>query len=316
MSSLAFVFPGQGSQTAGMLAEMAAENELIRKTYNEASEVLGYDLWELVQKNPEDKLNQTEYTQPALLAGSIALWHIWMENQGQQPDYVAGHSLGEYSALVAAGVLEYQDAIILVQKRGRFMQYAVPVGEGSMAAILGLDDDRVVRVCKQCSGEEVVQAANFNSPGQVVIAGHTAALNRAIQGCKEAGARRAMQLTVSAPFHSQLMQPAAEKMSVELGKVQFRTPDISIIQNVCATIETDPEEIRQNLVLQIYSAVKWTDTVQLLSTLGVEKVVECGPGKILCGLIKRIDRNIKSLVISDTAVLQDTLTNISPGGHR
>lgn len=310
MTKLAFVFPGQGSQAAGMLDEMATGNELVRKIYNEASEVLGYDLWELVQLNPEDKLNQTEYTQPALLAGSIALWHIWLENQGQQPDYVAGHSLGEYSALVAAGVLDYQDAIMLVQKRGRFMQHAVPVGEGSMAAILGLDDDQVVEVCQQCSGEEVVQAANFNSPGQVVIAGHTAALNRAMQGCQEAGARRAIPLTVSAPFHSQLMKPAAEKMSVELGKVRFRTPNISIIQNVYAKIETDPEKIRQNLVLQIYSAVKWTGTVQLLATLGVGKVVECGPGKILRGLMKRIDRNIESLVINDAASLQDTLNSI------
>lgn len=310
MTKLAFVFPGQGSQAAGMLDEMATGNELVRKIYNEASEVLGYDLWELVQLNPEDKLNQTEYTQPALLAGSIALWHIWLENQGQQPDYVAGHSLGEYSALVAAGVLDYQDAIMLVQKRGRFMQHAVPVGEGSMAAILGLDDDQVVEVCQQCSSEEVVQAANFNSPGQVVIAGHTAALNRAMQGCQEAGARRAIPLTVSAPFHSQLMKPAAEKMSVELGKVRFRTPNISIIQNVYAKIETDPEKIRQNLVLQIYSAVKWTGTVQLLATLGVGKVVECGPGKILRGLMKRIDRNIESLVINDAASLQDTLNSI------
>lgn len=310
MTKLAFVFPGQGSQAAGMLDEMATGNELVRKIYNEASEVLGYDLWELVQLNPEDKLNQTEYTQPALLAGSIALWHIWLENQGQQPDYVAGHSLGEYSALVAAGVLDYQDAIMLVQKRGRFMQHAVPVGEGSMAAILGLDDDQVVEVCQQCSGEEVVQAANFNSPGQVVIAGHTAALNRAMQGCQEAGARRAIPLTVSAPFHSQLMKPAAAKMSVELGKVRFRTPNISIIQNVYAKIETDPEKIRQNLVLQIYSAVKWTGTVQLLATLGVGKVVECGPGKILRGLMKRIDRNIESLVINDAASLQDTLNSI------
>lgn len=310
MTKLAFVFPGQGSQAAGMLDEMATGNELVRKIYNEASEVLRYDLWELVQLNPEDKLNQTEYTQPALLAGSIALWHIWLENQGQQPDYVAGHSLGEYSALVAAGVLDYQDAIMLVQKRGRFMQHAVPVGEGSMAAILGLDDDQVVEVCQQCSGEEVVQAANFNSPGQVVIAGHTAALNRAMQGCQEAGARRAIPLTVSAPFHSQLMKPAAAKMSVELGKVRFRTPNISIIQNVYAKIETDPEKIRQNLVLQIYSAVKWTGTVQLLATLGVGKVVECGPGKILRGLMKRIDRNIESLVINDAASLQDTLNSI------
>ena len=179
-----------------------------------------------------------------------------------------------------------------------------------MAAILGLDDDQVVEVCQQCSSEEVVQAANFNSPGQVVIAGHTAALNRAMQGCQEAGARRAIPLTVSAPFHSQLMKPAAEKMSVELGKVRFRTPNISIIQNVYAKIETDPEKIRQNLVLQIYSAVKWTGTVQLLATLGVGKVVECGPGKILRGLMKRIDRNIESLVINDAASLQDTLNSI------
>jgi [acyl-carrier-protein] S-malonyltransferase len=308
MSKLAFVFPGQGSQATGMLAEIAADNALVQTVYNDASEVLEYDLWDLVQKNPEDKLNQTEYTQPALLAGGIALWKIWLENNGQQPDYVAGHSLGEYSALVAAGVMNYQDAIGLVQKRGRFMQQAVPVGEGGMAAILGLDDDVVVEICRQCSGAEVVQAANFNSPGQVVIAGHMAALGRAIQSCQEAGARRAMQLTVSAPFHSQLMEPAAKSMSDELAAVQLESPNIPIIQNVHAQIESDPEKIRQNLESQICSAVKWTDTVQLLSSHGVEKVVECGPGKILCGLIKRIDRNIESLLISDTGSLKETLS--------
>lgn len=310
MSNLAFVFPGQGSQATGMLAEIAAENSLVQRTYNDASEVLGYDLWDLVQQNPEDKLNQTEYTQPALLAGSIALWEIWREKSSKQPDYVAGHSLGEYSALVAGGAMKYRDAIMLVQKRGRFMQQAVPVGEGGMAAILGLDDDVVVEICRQCSGEDVVQAANFNSPGQVVIAGHMAALDRAIQGCQEAGARRAMQLTVSAPFHSQLMEPAANAMSGELEAIELQSPDIPIIQNVHAQIEADPEKIRQNLVAQICSAVKWTDTVQLLSANNVEKVVECGPGKILCGLIKRIDRNIESMAISDTESLNNTLSNI------
>jgi [acyl-carrier-protein] S-malonyltransferase len=309
MSKLAFVFPGQGSQATGMLEEMAVENMLIQSVYNDASEVLGYDLWDLVLQNPEDKLNQTEYTQPALLAGSIALWRIWLDNNGRQPDYVAGHSLGEYSALVAAGVINYQDAVGLVQKRGRFMQQAVPVGEGGMAAILGLDDNDVVEICRQCSGEEVVQAANFNSPGQVVIAGHMAALERAIQGCQEAGARRAMQLTVSAPFHSELMKPAAEAMTAELEAIPFQIPNIPIIQNVHAQIELNPDKIKQNLIGQICSAVKWTDTVQLLSSDGVDKVVECGPGKILTGLIKRIDRSIESLLISDAESLHQTLSN-------
>ncbi len=310
MGKLAFVFPGQGSQTVGMLAEMASENQLVYDVYNEASEVLKYDLWELVQNNPEDKLNQTEYTQPALLAASIALWRIWLEHNGQQPDFVAGHSLGEYSALVVAGVIDYQDAIRLVQKRGRFMQHAVPVGEGGMAAILGLEDNQVVEVCRQCSDEEVVQAVNFNSPGQVVIAGHISALDKAVEECRAAGARKAMRLTVSAPFHSLSMKPAAEKMALELASVAFLSPNIPVIQNVHAMIETDPDKIRKNLELQIYSAVKWTDTVQLLSMSGVSNVVECGPGRILTGLTKRIDRKMQSHLISNMELVRKTLDDI------
>ncbi len=260
--------------------------------FAEASSVLGYDLWDLVENGPEDQLNQTEYTQPALLTASIALLRLAQARGLPSPDAVAGHSLGEYSALVAAGVLQFADAVMLVQKRGQFMQSAVPIGEGGMAAVLGLDDEQVREVCIAASQGEVVQAVNYNAPGQVVIAGNNAAIERAIKGCKEAGAKRAMALSVSAPFHSELMKPAAEELTGVLNEVNFAKPKIIVVQNVDAAVHDDPEEIRENLIKQMYGAVLWTDTVLMMKQIGVTTLIECGPGKVLTGLTKRIDKSI------------------------
>ncbi len=289
MINLAFVFPGQGSQKMGMLQDA---REASADLFAEASSVLGYDLWDLVENGPEDQLNQTEYTQPALLTASIALLRLAQARGLPSPDAVAGHSLGEYSALVAAGVLQFADAVMLVQKRGQFMQSAVPIGEGGMAAVLGLDDEQVREVCIAASQGEVVQAVNYNAPGQVVIAGNNAAIERAIKGCKEAGAKRAMALSVSAPFHSELMKPAAEELTGVLNEVNFAKPKIIVVQNVDAAVHDDPEEIRENLIKQMYGAVLWTDTVLMMKQIGVTTLIECGPGKVLTGLTKRIDKSI------------------------
>ena len=289
MTKLAFVFPGQGSQQVGMLQDA---RDACADLFAEASSVLGYDLWDLVENGPAEQLNQTEYTQPALLTASIGLFRLGQARGLPSPDVVAGHSLGEYSALVAAGVLQFADAVMLVQKRGRLMQTSVPLGKGGMAAILGLDDEQVRQVCIAASQGEVVQAANYNSPGQVVIAGNNAAIARAIEGCKEAGARRAMALSVSAPFHSDLMKPASEELAGVLSEVNFSKPKIIILQNVDAAAHDDPEEIRANLVKQMYGAVLWSDTVVMMRQIGVATVVECGPGKVLTGLTKRIEKSI------------------------
>ena len=289
MTKLAFVFPGQGSQQVGMLQDV---RDACADLFAEASSVLGYNLWDLVENGPEERLNQTEYTQPALLTASIGLFRLAQARGLPSPDVVAGHSLGEYSALVAAGVLQFADAVMLVQKRGRLMQTSVPLGKGGMAAILGLDDEQVRQVCIAASQGEVVQAANYNSPGQVVIAGNNAAIARAIEGCKEAGARRAMALSVSAPFHSDLMKPASEELAGVLSEVNFSKPKIIILQNVDAAAHDDPEEIRANLVKQMYGAVLWSDTVVMMRQSGVATVVECGPGKVLTGLNKRIDKSL------------------------
>jgi len=277
---------------------MLQESEAaVRDTFSEASAALGYDLWDLCANGPETQLNQTEYTQPALLTASIALYRQALARGMAEPDVVAGHSLGEYSALVAAGTLEFGDAVTLVQKRGQFMQTAVPVGEGGMAAVLGLTDEQVRQACAEAAGEEVVQAANYNAPGQVVIAGSTDAVDRAVEACKAAGAKRAMPLAVSAPFHSALMQPAAENMSEVLETVSFSAPKMPVVQNVDARVHTDPDEIRDNLVAQMCGAVLWTDTVLALKGMDVVHMIECGPGKVLAGLAKRIDRSITTLNI-------------------
>ncbi|MFT5012571.1 MAG: [acyl-carrier-protein] S-malonyltransferase [Patiriisocius sp.] len=311
MVKLAYVFPGQGSQSVGMLADLASDHSLIETTFDEASTALGYDLWHLVQEDPDEKLNQTEYTQPALLAASIAIWRVAMVNGAAKPEIVAGHSLGEYSALVAAEVIQFSDAIKLVQQRGQFMQTAVPLGEGGMAAVLGLEDDIVRELCAKVSvGAELVQAANYNAPGQVVIAGSNAALERAIEALKNAGAKRAMALAVSAPFHSELMKPAADKMAEALEGVSFSEPQIQVLQNVDADYHSNANEIRSNLVAQMYSAVLWTDTIQRLAADTVSNVVECGPGKVLSGLNKRIDKSIQSFNINSVESLAFTLESL------
>jgi [acyl-carrier-protein] S-malonyltransferase len=307
MSKLAFVFPGQGSQQVGMLGDSKADLAAI---FDRASDALGYDLWDLIQNGPEDKLNQTEFTQPALLTASVGLWYLAKE-KGAAPDVVAGHSLGEYSALVAAEVLSFEDAVVLVQKRGQFMQSAVPLGEGSMAAILGLDDNEVIAICEQQADGQIVQAANFNSPGQVVVAGHVAALERVIDACKEAGAKRAMQLAVSAPFHCQLMQPAADQMAELLQNIEFQEPKIAVLQNVNADFASDPGQIRENLVSQMSSAVLWSTTIERMVREGVAQIVECGPGKVLSGLNRRIDRSIDSANISSTESLDSVIGTLS-----
>lgn len=301
MNSLAFVFPGQGSQFVGMLGE---DQRMVAGIFDDASSVLGYDLWELVQIGPGEKLNQTEFTQPALLTASVALWRMAQDRGIELPGVVAGHSLGEYSALVAAGVISFQDAVSLVQKRGRLMQTAVPNGEGSMAAVIGLDGPLVSEICERLSAAGVVEAANFNSPGQVVIAGQNEALEAAIDACKEAGAKRAIPLEVSAPFHCSLMQPAAEKMRLALADVTFNSPQLKVIQNVDALYCDDTELIRDNLVKQMYSAVRWTDTIRKMTADGVVRVVECGPGKVLSGLNRRIDKSLVSFNINSLESLQ------------
>lgn len=301
MNSLAFVFPGQGSQFVGMLGE---DQPMVAGIFDDASSVLGYDLWELVQTGPGEKLNQTEFTQPALLTASVALWRMAQDRGIELPGVVAGHSLGEYSALVAAGVISFQDAVSLVQKRGRLMQTAVPDGEGSMAAVIGLDGALVSEICERLSAGGVVEAANFNSPGQVVIAGQNEVLEAAIDACKEAGAKRAIPLEVSAPFHCSLMQPAAEKMRLVLADVTFNSPQLKVIQNVDALYCDDTELIRDNLVKQMYSAVRWTDTIRKMTADGVVRVVECGPGKVLSGLTRRIDKSLASFNINSLESLQ------------
>ena len=310
-NNCSFVFPGQGSQSVGMLSEMSSA---VKETYDQASEVLGYDLWDLVQNDASDQLNQTEFTQPALLTASIAIWR-YVKAQGMaNPAIVAGHSLGEYSALVAAEVLEFKDAVSLVQQRGQFMQSAVPLGQGGMSAVLGLADELVVDICNQCSNKEsgsLVQAANFNSPGQVVIAGHTDALDRASPILKENGAKRVMPLSVSAPFHSEAMRPAAEKMAKILKEVEFKAPKIKIVQNINAAVVSSPDDIRSNLVEQMYGAVMWTSTIQSFVEQGIDTVVECGPGKVLSMLNRRIDNSITSFQLNSLESISVTLTELN-----
>lgn len=303
----AFVFPGQGSQKLGMLAESAQAFSEVGRTFDEASTVLGYDLWALCQEGPEEKLNSTEVTQPALLTASIALWRCWQAAGGASPDRVAGHSLGEYSALVAAGALEFTDAVALVHKRAQAMQSAVPAGVGSMAAILGLEDEQVLAACEQAAGDQVVTAVNFNAPGQVVIAGHKEAVERAIGACKEAGARRAMALPVSVPSHCALMKPAAETMAQALTDTPIRNAVIPVVQNVSAEATSDASTLADNLVKQLYSPVRWTDSVRALAAAECKSLAECGPGRVLGGLVKRIERGLPCLPLETPEQLQAAL---------
>lgn len=292
MSRLAFVFPGQGSQSIGMLADLAAEHPVVRATFDSASAALGRDLWLLAQEGPEADLNRTENTQPVLLAAGVAVFRAWQQAGGRLPDYLAGHSLGEYTALVAAGVIALEDGVRLVAERGRLMQQAVPAGEGAMAAILGLDDEVVRRCCAEAESAGVVEAVNFNAPGQVVIAGAAAAVGLAIEKLKAAGAKRALPLPVSVPSHCALMKPAAEKLKPFLDGVAFNNPAIPVVQNVAARIEPDTAAMRDALVRQLYSPVLWVQSVEALTGLGVQRMLECGPGKVLCGLNKRIVKDL------------------------
>lgn len=295
--NLAFVFPGQGSQKIGMLAELAVEYPVVQKTFAEASDVLGYDLWALVQTGAQEDINLTERTQPLLLTASVAVWRVWQEKNGASPAFMAGHSLGEWSALVCAGVVAFKDAVKLVQQRGKFMQEAVPAGLGAMAAIIGLDDALIVEACKKAEQGEVVSAVNFNSPGQVVIAGAVAAVDRASVLCKEAGAKRALPLPVSAPFHTEMMRPAADRLAEQINATTFSAPRIPVVHNVTAQTEENPAKIKALMIEQIYSPVRWVECVNTLVALGVTTTLECGPGKVLSGLNKRINGDLATLSI-------------------
>mgnify|MGYP003629917497 FL=1 len=304
-NTLAFVFPGQGSQQLGMLADLAEKHDIIERTFAEASTILGYDLWNLVQ-NDAEQLSQTDKTQPALLTASVALWRLWEQEGGLKPTYVAGHSLGEYSALVCAGVVAFTDAVALVKLRGEYMLQAVPAGEGAMAAIIGLDDDKVIAACDSASG--IVSAVNFNSPGQVVIAGHVAAVEDAMVNAKEAGAKRALPLPVSVPSHCELMIPAGKKLAEKLESITFSVPTCTLIQNVTAQAVSDPAIIKANLVSQLSEPVLWTQSIALLSELGVTATVECGPGKVLSGLNKRIIKGLNTSSLGDLLAFEAALS--------
>ena len=304
MKKFAMVFPGQSSQTVGMLAELAGDYPIVQETFKQASETLGYDLWQLVQEGPAEELNKTWQTQPALLTASVAVYRVWQQKYPElKPEVMAGHSLGEYSALVCAGVLDFQDAVKLVELRGKLMQQAVPEGTGAMYAIIGLDNEAIINACKQAEQGEVVSAVNFNSPGQVVIAGAKAAVERAAALCKDAGAKRALPLAVSVPSHCALMKPAADQLSVSLESITLKAPTISVLNNVDVKAETDADAIRNALVRQLYSPVRWTETVEKMSHSGVEVLVEIGPGKVLNGLTKRIVDSLQATSVNDVKSL-------------
>lgn len=309
MTQFAFVFPGQGSQTVGMLADMAASYPIVEETFAEASAALGYDLWALTQQGPAEELNKTWQTQPALLTASVALYRVWQQQGGKAPAMMAGHSLGEYSALVCAGVMDFKEAIKLVELRGRLMQEAVPAGTGAMYAIIGLDNDAIAKACEEAAQGQVVSPVNFNSPGQVVIAGEKDAVERAGALCKEAGAKRALPLSVSVPSHCALMKPAADKLAVALKNITFNTPIFSVVNNVDVKIETSADAIRDALVRQLYNPVRWTETVEFMAAQGIEDLLEAGPGKVLTGLTKRIVKTLTSSAVNDMSSLETALEN-------
>jgi len=302
-ASLAFVFPGQGSQSVGMLAELAAAHAEVQAAFEEASQGAGVDLWKLSAQGPEDQLNRTENTQPALLAASVAVWRVWQKLGGVQPAQLSGHSLGEYSALVCAGALSLHDAAALVAERGRLMQVAVPAGVGAMAAILGGDDAQIAAVCEEVAQGQVVAPANFNSPGQLVIAGNVEAVDRALAKLAELGVKKAIKLAVSVPSHCALMRGAADRLGERMAAIDWRQPSIPVIQNAEARSYTTIEDIRGALQRQLYLPVRWTECVQALAAGGAARIAECGPGKVLAGLIKRIDKNIEARAIGTPAEL-------------
>ena len=309
--AVAFVFPGQGSQSVGMLAELADVQSTVQSTFAEASDTLGYDLWQLVQEGPETELNKTTRTQPALLASSVATWRVWNEMRQARPIVMAGHSLGEYSALVCSAAITFTDAIRLVADRGAVMQDAVAEGTGSMAAVLGLDENQVEEVCRQAAQGQIVSSANFNSPGQIVIAGHREAVERAVELAKEAGAKRSIVLPISVPSHCALMAKAADQFAARLNSVEFKQPGISVLHNVDATNHQNTGGIKLALQQQLCQPVQWVKTIQEMVNKNVNTIIECGPGKVLSGLIKRIDRSLKVLPVYDPGSLEKALGELT-----
>ncbi len=307
--AVAFVFPGQGSQSVGMLKTLAEAEPVVTATFAEASQVLGYDLWQLCQAGPEESLNATERTQPAMLAAGVAVWRVWRKRGGPAPTVMSGHSLGEFTALVCADSLDFSTAVELVSFRGRAMQEAVPVGQGAMAAVLGLDDDAVEAACREAAQGQVVEAVNFNAPGQVVIAGHAAAVKRAIEACKTRGAKRAIDLPVSVPSHSSLMKPAAQRLQERLDRTEVRSPLVPEIYTVDVRKHGHPQGIRAALVQQLFSPVRWAETVRRMVGSGVTHIVECGPGKVLTGLNRRVERRkeISVYSVEDGATIDEAI---------
>lgn len=310
MTKFAFVFPGQGSQSVGMLTELAENYPIIEQTFAEASAVLDYDLWQLVKSGPVEELNKTWQTQPALLSASVAIYRLWLQQGGARPQLMAGHSLGEYSALVCAGVIDFSVAVKLVELRGKLMQQAVPEGTGAMQAIIGLDDDAIGVACQQTAQGQIVAPVNFNSPGQVVIAGDKDAVERAGVACKQAGAKRALPLPVSVPSHCALMKPAADKLAQHLTTIPFHQPQVPVIHNVDVSMTGSEQQIKQALVQQLFNPVRWTETIQLLAEQGIEQLYEAGPGKVLTGLTKRINDNLSASALNDTASLNVAIAKI------
>lgn len=307
--TFAFVFPGQGSQSVGMMAAYG-DSPVLRATFDEASAALGEDLWQMVSAGTPEQLSQTVNTQPVMLTAGIAVWRLWQEKGGKTPAVLAGHSLGEYAAWVAADALAFKDAVPLVRLRAEAMQEAVPLGTGAMAAVMGLDDDKILAACAESAQGEVVEAVNFNAAGQTVIAGHKAAVERAMQACKDKGAKRALPLPVSAPFHSSLMRPAAEKLAAHLQNIQIAAPQIPVINNVDVAVENDPERIRDALVRQAFHPVRWVETLQKMAAQGVTQVLECGPGKVLAGLTRRCAEGVTGVALADVAALETALTGV------
>ncbi|MDR2113168.1 MAG: ACP S-malonyltransferase [Candidatus Accumulibacter sp.] len=308
--AFAFVFPGQGSQSIGMM-NAYGDAEVVLATFIEASEALNQDLWQIIAEGPAELLSRTVNTQPLMLTAAIAAYRLWLEKGGRPPAVVAGHSLGEYSALVAAGVLDFKDAVPLVRLRATAMQEAVPVGAGAMAAILNLDDDKIREACAEAAAEvgegQVVEPVNFNGPGQTVIAGNRAAVERACEGCKSRGAKRAVLLPVSAPFHSSLIRPAADRLAARLAELDFKPPAIPLVNNVDVAVETDPARIKDALVRQTYSPVRWVETVRKIAGMGITRIAECGPGKVLAGLVKRCSDGVDGIALCDTASIEANL---------
>lgn len=314
MTAFAMLFPGQGSQSVGMLADLAGRHPVVADTFAEAGQVLGLDLWTQITEGPAEALNQTTVTQPAMLAGGIAVWRVWQQLGGPAPQWMAGHSLGEYSALVAAGSIDFGDAVQLVARRAGLMQQAVPAGEGAMAAVLGLEDDVVDAICREAAEGQVVSSANYNSPGQVVIAGAASAVERAIHRCRDAGARRAMVLPVSIPSHCALMNPAREAFAEALAATAIQAPAIPVVHNVDLASHQQPEAIRQALLDQLSSPVQWTGTIRHLAGQGILQFAECGPGKVLTGLGKRIVREAGHVALESPETMDQSIKAWSDKG--